>query len=151
MLVDLMCSFFISGGMAILNNVQKKYTYLCGISGIVTMFFYSILSKPIGMAAASLVACVALSVFSHLISLKVKIPSMIFVVSGVMPILPGRLLFNAINALVKNDYSQASSIGGQAILVGFAIGIGFLIDQVITVVFEKVTKKYLHRNLGGIE
>lgn len=151
MWIDLFCSFFISSGMSILNNVQKKYSYLCGISGVITMFFYSILSKPLGMSAASLIACIVLSVFAHLIAYKVEIPSMIFVVSGVMPILPGRLLFNAINALVKNDYSQASSIGGQAILVGFAIGIGFLIDQVIAVMFDKVSRKYLHKNLDDVK
>lgn len=151
MWVDLACSFFISSGMAVLNNVQRKYTFLCGISGIVTMLFYEILEKPLGMSAASLVACIALSIFAHIISYKVEIPSMIFVVSGVMPILPGRLLFNAINALVKNNYSQAGQFGGEAALVGFAIGIGFLIDQVITIVVEKVSRKYLHKNTNDIQ
>lgn len=137
MWIHIICSFFISSSVSILNNVQKKYIYLCGFSGMITIFVYSTLNKPLGSTVSSLIACIALSFFAHTIGYITKLPSMIFVVSGVMPILPGKILFSAINALAKNDYSHAAAFGIEALLVGFAISIGFLIDQVITVILKR--------------
>lgn len=141
MWIDIISSFFISSSVSIVNNVQRKYIYLCGLAGVITMSVYSMLSSAFGATVSSLIACIALSLFSHTISHVTKLPNMIFVVSGVMPILPGGILFKAVNALAKNDYSQASLLGGQALLVGFAIAIGFLIDQVFAVLLKRVMQR----------
>lgn len=138
MWIDLISSFFISSSVSIVNNVQRRYIYLCGLSGVITMGVYSLFNTFLGETISSLLACIALSFFSHSIGYITNLPSMIFVVSGVMPILPGGLLFNAINALAKNDYTQASLLGIEALLVGFAISIGFLFDQVFSVILKRI-------------
>lgn len=138
MWIDIISSFFISCCVSIVNNIPRKYIYLCGFSGVITMSVYSLLNTVFSATVSSLIACIALSLFSHVISHITKLPNMIFVVSGVMPILPGGILFNAINALAKNEYSKAALLGIQALLVGFAISIGFLIDQVFAIILRRI-------------
>ncbi|MGM0219242.1 threonine/serine exporter family protein [Enterococcus sp. AZ126] len=132
MLTQIIFSFLVSGSTSILNNVQKKYFVLCGISGVIAALAYNYFIAHNNAAISSLISCVILSICSQFFAQMTKIPSMVFTISGIMPIVPGSLLFKAFNSLAENNYNQAINFGTQAILVGFSIAIGFLINEVLS-------------------
>lgn len=132
MITRIVFSFLVSGSTSILNNVQKKYFFLCGISGVISGLSYDYLVLHNNAAISSLIACIILSICSQFFEQITKTPSLVFTVSGIMPIVPGSLLFKAFNSLATNNYGQAASFGTQAILVGFSIAIGFFINEVFS-------------------
>lgn len=122
-------SFFVSSSTAILNKVERKYYLLCGCCGMVTSLAYSSASDYVSAPMASLLTCIALTVISQLLGHLVERPSLIFTISGIMPIVPCSLLFKTFNALAENDYNQSLSYGAQAILVGVSIALGFFFNE----------------------
>jgi len=132
MITQIVFSFLVSGSTSILNNVQKKYFVLCGLAGVITTLAYNFFISYNNAAISSLISCVILSICSQFFSQRTKIPSVVFTISGIMPIVPGSLLFKAFHSLAENDYNQAVNFGTQAILVGFSIAIGFLINEVLS-------------------
>lgn len=144
MLVKLCFSFFVSSSTAILNNVQRRFIILCGLSGIITAFSYNYFNSYNNTAVASLLSCIILSLFSQLLFYLTKMPSIIFTISGIMPIVPGSLLFKTFDAVAENHYTAAFNYGGQAIMVGFSIVIGLLINETVTSILIKLKKKLLH-------
>lgn len=133
LLIDLFFSFIAGSGTAILYNVQRKLIVFCGLSGMFTWFIYHFLSLfGFSEALASLFALFALTLLSRFFSKKTDTPSMIFNISGIMPIVPGGLLFKTFNHLASKEYESALNYGFQAVLVGGAIAIGLILNEVIT-------------------
>lgn len=131
-------SFFVSSSTAVLNRVEKKYYILCGCCGMVTSFAYSVASIYFTAPMASLLSCVALTIVSQLLSHTVERPSLIFTVSGIMPIVPGSLLFKTCNAFAENNYTQTVSYGAQTILVGISIALGFFFNEAFAAILAQL-------------
>lgn len=139
--IQIICSFLVSGSASVLNNVKKKYFFLCGFSGIVANITYNLFITNNNAAIASLVSCIAVLIFSQFCSYFIKIPSTIFTISGIMPIVPGSLLFKSFDSLVQNSYDKAIDFGVQAILVGVSIAIGFFINGVVSNILMNLKNK----------
>lgn len=134
-------SFLVSGSVAVLNNIQKKYIFLCGLCGVLTYLSYNFFSLSNNAAISSLISCLILSLFSQFLYSKSGMPSIIFIVPGIMPIVPGSLLFKSFNFLIDSKYNEALEMGLQAILVGFAIAIGLLLNETISYVVNSMKDK----------
>lgn len=134
-------SFFVSGSVAVLNNVQKKYVFLCGLSGVLTYLSYSFFSLSNNAAISSLLSCLILSFYSQFLCTKSGMPSIIFIVPGIMPIVPGSLMFKSFNFLIDSKYNESLEMGLQAILVGFAIAIGLLLNETISYIINSMRNK----------
>lgn len=145
MFMQVIFSFLVSASVAILNSVQKKYIFLCGLSGVISSVVYHLSISHANAALSALVSCVILSVFSQIFSQITKVPSTIFTISGIMPIVPGSLLFKTFNSLAENDYSQAVNFGTQTILVGFSIAIGFFVNETMTTVLLNLKNRFIKK------
>ena len=146
MVLQIIFSFLVSGSVAVLNSVQKKYIFLCGLSGVITSVVYNVSILHANAALSALISCVLLSICSQIFSQLTKVPSTIFTISGIMPIVPGSLLFKTFNSLAVNHYSQAINFGTQTILVGFSIAIGFFINETMTSIIMNLEKKFIKKN-----
>lgn len=142
MLLKLLFSFFASSATAVLYNVERRLIVYCGLSGMFTWLIYD-LCTLIGFkeALSSLIALLCLTLLSRLFNKMTKIPNMIFNVSGIMPIVPGGLLFKTFNNLADKHYEIAINYGIQAILVGGAIAVGFIINEVLTKYLYLIKKR----------
>ena len=146
MVTQIIFSFLVSGSVAILNSVQKKYIFLCGLSGVISSVVYNLSIEHSNAALSALISCVVLSICSQLFSEVTKVPSTIFTISGIMPIVPGSLLFKTFNSLAENDYSQAINFGTQTILVGFSIAIGFFVNETLTTTLMNVKNRIMKKD-----
>ncbi|MGY3766656.1 threonine/serine exporter family protein [Vagococcus vulneris] len=143
--LQLFFSFLVSASTAILNNVERRFIILCGISGVITAGVYDYLNIYNSAAISSLISCIALSLFSQLLYHLTKMPSIIFTISGIMPIVPGSLLFKTFNSLAENNYTHAINYGSQAILVGFSIAVGLILNETFTSILVNLKRKFLPR------
>lgn len=134
MILKLIFSFIASCGTSVLYNIEKRLIIYCGVSGTVTWLTYYIFNTMFKFTApvASLIALLCLTFFTRFLSKLAKVPSMMFNVSGIMPIVPGGLLFNTFNSLSEKHYEKALDYGFQAVLVGGAIAIGFILNEVVS-------------------
>jgi len=132
-IIKLFFSFVAGCAIAILYNIEKEFTFLCGLSGMFTWAIYYICTTlSFSEAMSSLIALLALIFFSRLLSRWKHVSSMVFNMPGIMPIVPGGLLFKTFNNLTEKHYEVALHYGFQACLVGGAIAIGFIINEAVT-------------------
>lgn len=143
MITKLFFSFLVSSSTAVLNNVERKFIVLCGFSGIITVISYNFFnSYSNNVPISSLLSCIILSLFSQILFHLTRMPSIIFTISGIMPIVPGSLLFKCFNAIADNHFTVAMNYGGQAIMIGFSITIGFLINETFTSILANLKRSY---------
>lgn len=60
-----------------------------------------------------------------------KTPITIFSVSGIIPLVPGGLAYEAMRHVVVNDYNMAIQLAAKAFMLSGAIAMGLVFSEVI--------------------
>ena len=76
---------------------------------------------------SNFVAALLVSYISEILARKLKQPAIIFIIPGIIPLVPGLGMYNTMLYLVQNDYNNAIAKGADVLFVGGAISLGILV------------------------
>ncbi|XJZ27865.1 threonine/serine exporter family protein [Bacillota bacterium Lsc_1132] len=139
-LAQLVTSFFATGAFGILFNAPKQSLIKCGLIGMGGWLIYYVLEDHYHDAVmATLAAALFVGVVSHILAKVYKTPVIIFSVSGIIPLVPGGLAYDAMRNFVENDYSAALSLAAKAFMLSGSIAFGLVLSEVINQVIRKLT------------
>jgi len=139
-IIQLILSFFATAGIAIIFNVPRKTLIYCGFVGVVGWMIYFILTEHgMDIVNASFFSSFIIAIVSHLYARRFKMPMIIFIVGGIIPLVPGGMAYNAMRNVVEDDYVQGLQYGLKAFLITGAIVIGLVFAEVlIQLIFRSV-------------
>lgn len=116
---------------ALLFGVPKKYYLYCAVCGGAGWWLYMLLGGYGATAAeATFFATVLVIVLSRFFAVWERCPVTVFLISGIIPLVPGAGIYWTAYYLVTNRLSLALSHGFEAVKAAVAIVLG------IVVVFE---------------
>ena len=139
-LAQLVTSFFATGAFGILFNAPKQSLIKCGLVGMGGWLIYYVLEDHYNDAVmATLAAALFVGVVSHILAKIYKTPVIIFSVSGIIPLVPGGLAYDAMRNFVENDYNLALSLAAKAFMLSGSIAFGLVLSEVINQVIRKLT------------
>ncbi|WP_079914557.1 threonine/serine exporter family protein [Paenibacillus sp. 32352] len=135
---QLATSFIASAAFGILFNVPRRNLLQCGFVGMIGWLLY-ILSMRLSAnpIVSSLAAAFVVTVLSQLLAKIYKTPIIIFSVSGIIPLVPGGLAYDAMRNIVENQYDVAVQLAAKAFMISGAIAIGLIFSEVINQVIRK--------------
>ncbi|MRH44267.1 hypothetical protein GH741_16610 [Aquibacillus halophilus] len=137
-LEQLVTSFFAAAGFGVLFNAPKKSLIQCGLVGMFGWLMYVLLTNQgIDAVPSTVAASVIVAVLSQLCAKLYKTPIIIFNVSGIIPLVPGGLAYDAMRNFVENDYNVALQLAAKAFLISGAIAIGLVFSEVINQVIRR--------------
>ncbi|NEW06628.1 threonine/serine exporter [Paenibacillus sp. SYP-B3998] len=138
MIEQLLMSFIASAAFAILFNVPRGTLFQCGFVGMLGWFLYiSFLNLAVNPIMATLVASFFVTVMSQIFAKVYKTPIIVFSVSGIIPLVPGGLAYDAMRNVVENHYDLAVQLAAKAFMLSGAIAIGLVFSEVINHVIRK--------------
>lgn len=114
-------------------GVEKKYYIFCGLIGGAGWAVYVVLWQMLQFSSEPTVifmATVLVVFLSRLCAVRKRCPATIFLISGILPLVPGAGIYWTSFYLVTNQLDQALARGFLAVKVAIAIVLG------IVVVFE---------------
>lgn len=121
-------SFFATIGFAVFFNAPKSTLITCGFVGAVGWsLFYYLVGVTNNDILANFIAAIVVATMSEYLARKLKQPAIVFVIPGIIPLVPGLGMYNTMLYLVQNDYNLAISKGADVLFVGGAISLGVLI------------------------
>ncbi|GLC88050.1 threonine/serine exporter family protein [Lysinibacillus piscis] len=147
-IIQLMVSFFATAGIAVIFNAPRKVLFHCGFVGVVGWGIYFILAeRGMDVVNASFFGAFVIAIVAHLYARRFKMPMVIFIVSGIIPLVPGGMAYNAMRNVVEDDYLQGLQYGLKAFLITGAIVVGLVFAEVfIRLIFKAILtnkeKKY---------
>lgn len=95
---------------------------------------------------ASFLGAFVVAIVAHIFARRFRMPMIIFSVSGIIPLVPGGMAYNAMRHTVENDYISAISFASRAFMVSGAIAMGLVFAEVIIqLIFRFVAKKRRER------
>lgn len=125
-------SFFASMGFGILFNAPRRALMQCGLTGAAGWLAYYILTNmDVNQILASFAGGIVLTAVSILNSRKMKMPIVIFITCGIIPLVPGGKAYQAMRNVVMEDYQLAFSFGMEAALIASAIALGIITSEMI--------------------
>ncbi|MFJ7407991.1 MULTISPECIES: threonine/serine exporter family protein [unclassified Lysinibacillus] len=130
--VQLIVSFFSTAGIAIIFNVPRKTLFHCGFVGVVGwMIYYLLTEHGMDVVDASFFSSFIIAIVAHLYARRFKMPMIIFIVAGIIPLVPGGMAYNAMRNVVEDDYLQGLQYGLKAFLITGAIVMGLVFAEVL--------------------
>ena len=145
-LSNLFCSFVGTIGFAIMYNVPKKYYIGCGVTGMAGWIVYLLVSgmNYVSAAVGSFFGAFIVVLISRMLSVKMRCPITIFLISGILPLVPGAGIYNTVYYIVTNQLTQAALKGIESLKIAFAIVMGIVIVVCIPRdVFHKIYYWYV--------
>ncbi|MFC3040385.1 threonine/serine exporter family protein [Virgibacillus xinjiangensis] len=142
-LAQLATSFVAAAGFGILFNAPKKSLIQCGLAGMAGWILYYILVQQ-GMDAvpATIFGAMLVAIITQIFAKVYKTPIIIFHVSGVIPLVPGGVAYDAMRNFVENDYTAAVQLSAQVMLLAGGIAIGLMFSEVVN---QSIRKSPLKR------
>ncbi|MGX1981547.1 uncharacterized membrane protein YjjB (DUF3815 family) [Thermolongibacillus altinsuensis] len=138
MIEQLLTSFIATAAFGIIFNVPKKLLLNGGLVGMIGWFIYiSFVEYDFDSVLATFVATFFIALISQLFARIYKTPMTIFSVSGIIPLVPGGLAYEAMRHFVIDDYNLALQLAAKAFMISGAIAMGLVFSEVINQIIKK--------------
>lgn len=111
---------------SLLFGVPKKFYPWCGIIGGAGWAVYVLASGYCSPSAASFLATVVVIFLSRAAAVRNRCPSTIFLISGILPLVPGAGIYWTVYYLVTEQLRQAVYTGYEAVKAAVAIVLGIV-------------------------
>lgn len=139
---QLVTSFIAAAAFSVIFNAPKNRLIQCGLVGMSGWLVYTAFTvNSIDAVVATVAASILVAVLSQLCAKLYKTPIIIFTVSGIIPLVPGGLAYDAMRNFVVNDYNMAIQLAAKALLISGAIAIGLVFSEVINQMIRKAKWK----------
>ena len=132
MTTSLLAQFFYAGlatfGFTIIFRVPKSDIFVCSLIGALGWLTYQVASEYgfTAVMACFLGAC-TVALLSDIFSKLLKDASTIFIIPGIMPLVPGAGMYRMMLELINNDMSGFATEATQTLLSAGAIAVGLLV------------------------
>lgn len=126
-------SFIATIGYSIFFNVPKKQIPFCGLIGAIGWMIYRILNSNsfFNPVFSNFVAAFVVTLVSEKLARKLKKPAILFIIPGIIPLVPGSGLYNTMLSFVQGNHNLAISIGIETTLISGAIALGIMVTTSI--------------------
>ncbi|MCJ1656909.1 threonine/serine exporter family protein [Staphylococcus sp. NRL 16/872] len=136
-------SFISTCLFSIIFNAPKRLLLACGFVGAVawTIYQYTV-DMNLGKVGASFLGSLILGLLSHVMSRRYKRPVIIFIVPGIIPLVPGGTAYEATRFLVSNDYTHAVNTFLEVTLISGSIAFGILVAEILYYIYTRIKQFY---------
>lgn len=141
-LTHFVMSFIAAASFGIIFNAPRKSLVSCGFCGAVGWMFFRIMTdQGIDAVQASFVCAFAVALAGHGMAKYYRTPIIIFVVAGIIPLVPGGAAYDAMRHIVSNDYSGAIPLASKAFIISGAIAMGLVFAEVFVQLATRILFK----------
>lgn len=146
-MIKLLWAMLGSLGFGIIFNVNRNKLFPVMIGGFLNYFVYYIILRITNNIFLSAAFCaIVTSLYSECLALMLKCPTTIFILTGLIPSVPGSSLFYTMQNLVLKNTNEALKQGIITIEIILGIVSGMLFASAVMVILNTKKKKrnYIH-------
>lgn len=145
MILDTFYSFIASLGFAIIFNIRGKNIIAASVGGGLSWFVYLLVQNLHGSNTLAMFSgAFAVAVFSEVMARFYKSPVTTFVITGIIPLVPGSGMYYTVYETISGHFSKATFWGLQTLLSAGAIAVAIvMVSSICKLIFYK--KRTYHK------
>ena len=124
--LECIAAFFATAAFCVLFNAPKKQWGFGGLTGAVGWGFYRGFALGAGIVAGTFLSALMIMLMARVLSVIRRAPVTVFLVSGIIPIVPGVGIYYTSYYLIMNELSMASAKGMETLKLSVAICLGIM-------------------------
>lgn len=127
-------SFIATMAFGILFNVPRRSLASGGLVGMIGWVIYMSMMTyvQVNMFIATLISAFSIATLSQFLARFHKMPATLYSVSGIIPLVPGGLAYDAIRRFMQNNYTEGIQLATSTLLLAGAIAFGLIFSGVLT-------------------
>ena len=137
--VQIIGAFLAVAGFCMVIEVPKKLLYHTAFAGAVGWMVYL---AAVDMGSTSYIACfwasVVVSIFSHIEARRLKAPVTVFLIGGILPMVPGAGMYRTAYSIMAEDAKQVYIHLQETLLIAGAIAVAiFMTDSIARIIIKR--------------
>ena len=143
LLIRVIASFIGSCSFAVVFNINKRHLFTDGILGAINYFSYdATLFLTDNVFLSAFIATTAVTVCAELLARKKRAPTILYLVTGLIPIVPGSNAYYCMRYLLESNVANAMQqlIATALIALGIAGGI-VVVSIVFGIINDYIAKR----------
>lgn len=130
-------------GFSIYFRVNEKNVIASTIAGALGWAVYLVIFKASGeLFLANFIATLFVYIYSEVAARILKAPSNIYLIPGIIPLLPGGAIYYTMYGVVSGDGTMFRENGIKTVIITIGIAAGIVVGTVIIIYFMKAQDKY---------
>lgn len=139
-------AFLATIGFSIFLCAPKKVLLPCGFVGALGWSVYYFLdTASFSSITSNFLATLLVALVSEILARRLKQPAIIFIIPGIIPLVPGLGMYNTMLYVVQGNFSAAIVKGADVLFVAGAISLGVLIVTSLSNTLALLILKKIHR------
>ncbi len=129
--------------LAVLFQVPKRYLILAGVTGAVGWFVQLTMTELLeNQVFVAFLAAFSVAILSQLFARISKAPVTLYLVTGILPLVPGIGMYRTVYYLLQGNNKETSHYFAYTLQVAGMIALAiFVVDSFFKVVFQKQKKR----------
>ncbi|MCB5950850.1 threonine/serine exporter family protein [Enterococcus sp. BWT-B8] len=137
--INLVFSYLSTVTFGIITNIPRKALNACGITGAAGwMLFIAAKHLEAGEVFANFFSAVCIGLLSVYFSRKKKMPTILFNIPSIVPLVPGGPAYQAIRSFVLGSYMSGFQYAMTVIMTAASLAAGFMVTNLV----ERILKRY---------
>lgn len=118
-------AFVASAGFALMFEMRRPFfIFAAAFCGFVTWAVYLLTAPLAGEVVRCLLATIVGSLFAELFARLLRAPATLFLIVGIVPLVPGGGLYYTMEALINGNHAEFAQLGIHAAACAAAIAAG---------------------------
>ena len=145
-IIQVVCAVIGSFGFSFIFHLKRDKLLVASVGGGLTWLFYLLVVHRVnGEFAAYFLATVFATFYAELMARVKKAPATIFVITALIPLIPGGSLYYTMVYLMQKDMEMMRSKAAETAMLALAIAMGITIVIMLLDLFSLVTRAVKHR------
>ncbi|EHO53182.1 threonine/serine exporter family protein [Lentilactobacillus kisonensis] len=137
-MIKCVCVYLSGIGFGLIVNLPHKALNIAGINATIGwLVYYWILTTWGGLGAPNFFGGLVIGVLSVIIARWKKMPSILFDVPGLVPLVPGGQAYNSIKNFALGNYQVAFNYLSQVVWIAGSIALGFIVAELVNKIQQK--------------
>lgn len=122
-----------TGATAVLFHVPRNALFWAALAGLFGWAVQTLVSAAgWSPAGSALLGAVTVSLVAEALARTRRMPATVFVVPGILPLVPGTRAYQAMLAMLRDDHTAAATEGASALIAAGGIAVGILLGTALT-------------------
>ena len=117
------------------------------IAGVAAAIYLLLSERDVGRAWPAAMAAIFIGLISYTVSERVRVPPLVIVVAGIVPLLPGLSIYRGLSLLAADDYTGILAMI-TAIAIAIALAAGVILGEYVAQPLRREARR-LEQRLAG--
>ena len=138
MIFQIIGAFIAVVAFSVVLEAPKKYLVYGGIIGATGWGIYLLIINDVGVVKANFISALVIALLSHSFARIRKAPVTVFLIPGIMTLVPGGVMYKAVYSFIQNDRLSATKYLNETVAIAGMIALAiFVIDSVFRICTKK--------------